>query len=224
MHWLSGVGRFVDCNWAGTSRPANAGARRDGIVGISATGRHACCVRDDRWTLGSTTCEAFTTLRGAETAGVAYRRFKTLSQRRRGTDLRYSRWRAADRRNSYRLVPDYSFPKRFHMLRPPDFERVLAARRSATDKLVTVFGLANTCGHARLGLVASRRLGNAVVRNRWKRLLRESFRLTQDELPSLDLVCIPRAGNEPDLASLQKSLAKLAGQLARRGHPKGGPE
>lgn len=121
-------------------------------------------------------------------------------------------------------MPNYSFPKRLHLLRPPDFKRVLAARRSATDKLVTVFGLANECGHARLGLVASRRLGNAVVRNRWKRLLRESFRLTQNELPSLDLVCIPRAGSEPDLKSLQNSLAKLAGQLARRGHPKGGPE
>ena len=127
-------------------------------------------------------------------------------------------------------MPDYSFPKRLRLLSPPDFERVFAARRSATDGLVTVYGLPNEHGHPRLGLVASRRLGNAAVRNRWKRLLREAFRLSQHELPPLDLVCIPRAGREPELAALQKSLMKLAGQLARRApksdHPesKGDPE
>jgi ribonuclease P protein component len=113
-------------------------------------------------------------------------------------------------------VPDHSFPKRLRLLRPADFERVFAARRSAADRLLTVYGLANECGHARLGLVASRRIGNAVIRNRWKRLLREVFRHSQHELPSLDLICIPRSGSEPDLASLQQSLKRLAGDLARK--------
>ncbi len=44
---------------------------------------------------------------------------------------------------------------------------------------------------ARIGLTVSRRVGNAVVRNRGKRLLREAFRATRDLWPEdLDLVVI----------------------------------
>ena len=46
----------------------------------------------------------------------------------------------------------------------------------------------------RLGVIASRRVGNAVARNRAKRLLRETFRIHQQMLPSsCDLVLIARA-------------------------------
>lgn len=47
---------------------------------------------------------------------------------------------------------------------------------------------------ARLGVIVSRRLGGAVVRNRARRLLKESFRLHQHELAQpLDLVLVARA-------------------------------
>lgn len=46
---------------------------------------------------------------------------------------------------------------------------------------------------ARLGITASRKIGNAVVRNRAKRLVREAFRSTRDLWPlGLDLVVIVR--------------------------------
>jgi ribonuclease P protein component len=49
--------------------------------------------------------------------------------------------------------------------------------------------------HPRLGLsVAARLIGTAVSRNRIKRVVRESFRLHQHELPNVDIVVNARAG------------------------------
>jgi ribonuclease P protein component len=56
-----------------------------------------------------------------------------------------------------------------------------------------------------------------VVRNRWKRAIREAFRLTREGLPKgVDLVVIPRRGAEPDLRHLRKSLPKLAQRVASK--------
>jgi ribonuclease P protein component len=101
-------------------------------------------------------------------------------------------------------------------LRASDFERVFAARSSAADASFILHGAANDEGYARLGLVVSRRAGNAVARNRWKRRLREAFRLCQNELPAMDFVCIPRAAAVPALAALQKSFVHLAARIGRR--------
>ena len=50
------------------------------------------------------------------------------------------------------------------------------------------------CHNCRLGVIASRRVGNAVKRNRGKRIFREIFRLNQEQLPAqYDLVVILRA-------------------------------
>jgi ribonuclease P protein component len=110
----------------------------------------------------------------------------------------------------------YEFPKRVRLLRASEFERVFAARASSSDALLVMHGAVSDVGHPRLGLVASRRVGNAVARNRWKRLLREAFRLKQDELPALDLVCIPRAACPPPLDVLMASLLQLAAKVERK--------
>ncbi|WP_197528500.1 ribonuclease P protein component [Aeoliella mucimassa] len=103
----------------------------------------------------------------------------------------------------------HTFPKTHRLLQKDDFDRVFAVRRSRADERLVVYVAPNECKHPRLGLVVSRKVGNAVARNRWKRLLREAFRLTQHELPNVDLVCLPRAKAVPTLEELQQSLAKL---------------
>jgi ribonuclease P protein component len=74
-----------------------------------------------------------------------------------------------------------------------DFDAAYArGRRTASDFFVVV-ARANTADGPRLGLaVATKAVGNSVQRNRIRRLIRESFRLRQRELPAWDLVVSAR--------------------------------
>ena len=113
-------------------------------------------------------------------------------------------------------MTDSRFPKRMRLLRATDFERVFAARNSAANPGFTLYGAPNDTGYPRIGITVSRRIGNAVERNRWKRRIRESFRMSQNELPSLDFVCIARSPAPPSLESLMGGLMELARRIERR--------
>jgi ribonuclease P protein component len=114
-------------------------------------------------------------------------------------------------------MPDYRFPKSRRLLKSAEFDRVFARRRSQSDRVLIVYACENNDEPPRLGLVVSRKVGGAVVRNRWKRCLREAFRLAQHELPrGLDLVVMPRSSVEPSMAAVMQSLCDLAGRLARQ--------
>jgi ribonuclease P protein component len=113
-------------------------------------------------------------------------------------------------------MTDQRFPKRVRLLGGSEFRRVLAARCSHADRVLVVYGAINEQQYARLGLTVSRAVGPAVVRNRWKRALREAFRLAQHELPPLDLVVIPRSGAEPDVGSIGRSLRALAARVQQK--------
>jgi ribonuclease P protein component len=70
---------------------------------------------------------------------------------------------------------------------------------------------------ARLGLVASRRMGGAVERNRVKRVCRECFRRWPELLPAgVDLVVIPREGSDSlKLQEVRAEWEKVRGNLQR---------
>ena len=109
------------------------------------------------------------------------------------------------------------FPKSARLLKSKEFDRVMKRRQSASDGLIVVYAAPNGLEHSRLGLIVSRKVGNAVIRNRWKRSLREAFRLELPHLPhGLDIVILPRRAAEPNVARLRKSLLRLAAKLGER--------
>lgn len=110
-----------------------------------------------------------------------------------------------------------SFSRHQRLRSTADFDRVYSGRCSASDRRLLVYGLKNETGATRLGVSVSRKLGGAVVRNRWKRVLREAFRRNQEHLPGgIDYILIPRRGATPELAGISDSLPALARRVAKR--------
>ena len=96
------------------------------------------------------------------------------------------------------------------------FDAIYASGRRIDDRFFGLRIKPNGLSHPRLGLaVAVKTAGSGVARNRLRRLVRESFRLAQHELPALDVVVaakFPAAG--APAATLRASLATLWNRVA----------
>ena len=107
--------------------------------------------------------------------------------------------------------------KRQRLRREQEFSHVYQSRMSVSNPHLLVYAALNNLGLTRFGLSVSRKHGNAVNRNRIKRLLREAFRLTQHKLPQgLDLILIPKQNSDANLKDYQSAVVSLSQKLQER--------
>jgi len=92
-----------------------------------------------------------------------------------------------------------------------EFSRVYQKGRFLADHHVVLHYLRRPGRENRLGVTASRKIKGSVRRNRIKRLLRESYRLSEDRLAAgYDLILVGRAAAElPDFQTVNQEVGRL---------------
>ena len=98
------------------------------------------------------------------------------------------------------------------------FEPVYRARNVLVGQYVVIYVLPNEGEYSRLGVSVSRKVGNAVRRNRIKRIFREAFRLSKNEMLSgLDIIMIPRRGKSDwPMKEVKAELVRLLAEFVQK--------
>jgi len=114
--------------------------------------------------------------------------------------------------------PARRFPSTKRLGTRREFLKVYERGHRVATRSFVLFGLESAIAHSRIGITVTRKCGNAVVRNRVKRLVREVFRRHQEELvPPMDLVLNARLGMErARLSDLEHEFVRGFGELGRR--------
>jgi ribonuclease P protein component len=89
----------------------------------------------------------------------------------------------------------HRFDKGLRLRQRPEFQQVFDTGVRIRGRFFTILVAPSRASRSRLGIVASKKLGDAVRRNRAKRLIREIFRRNQNPGATIrvDMVVIPRA-------------------------------
>lgn len=111
-----------------------------------------------------------------------------------------------------------AYPKSRRLRKRRDFLRVQdKSARVTTRHFTLLLAPSPPQGACRLGIVASKKVGCAVARNRVKRLLREAFRTNPSLFPDgVDLVIVARPAPDLGLSDVIAELAGIGSLLRRR--------
>jgi ribonuclease P protein component len=105
------------------------------------------------------------------------------------------------------------------LCRRADYLRCYRTGRRRHGSLAILYFIPNQLGHPRIGITASRKVGKAVVRQRLKRRIRETYRRwkRRSSLPAMDLVVhLKPEAKTADFQSFRAELLRLLGGLLER--------
>lgn len=92
-----------------------------------------------------------------------------------------------------------------------DFREIYSTGKSLANKYLIMYVKRNNSNRNRIGISVSKKVGNSVVRHRITRLIRESYRLSEDSfLSGLDIIVVARAGAKgKDYSEIESALLHL---------------
>ena len=92
-----------------------------------------------------------------------------------------------------------------------DFRDIYRKGKSFANKFLVIYVRKNRLGQNRIGFSVSKKVGNSVVRNRVRRLMKESYRLNCSTVKSgYDIIFISRvAAKDADYKAVEKSMKNL---------------
>ncbi len=101
-----------------------------------------------------------------------------------------------------------------------DFRRLYRRGKSIADPALVVYFAKNRAGICRIGITVSTKIGNAVERNRCKRIIRAAYRGLEAQLPAgYDFVFVARARTKrlksTQVAAAMRAMLTKAGLLCR---------
>lgn len=109
----------------------------------------------------------------------------------------------------------FCFPKSARLLKRFQFRRMTNQSKSHVGRLIIVEVRANQTPSTRLGVTVSRRYGKSHERNRFKRIVRDAFRLNRKNLiQGFDLNIRPRSlAKDASSLDISQELCHLVGDL-----------
>lgn len=112
----------------------------------------------------------------------------------------------------------YTFDRTLRLLSRDQYDKVFKSPVRASTPNILVLAAANDGQAPRLGLIIPKKvLKRAVWRNRIKRVIRETFRLNQHQLPNIDIVIVAKSKiGELSNSELSMTLVKLWQQVSLR--------
>jgi ribonuclease P protein component len=92
-----------------------------------------------------------------------------------------------------------------------DFKEIYRTGKSFANKYLIMYVKKNNSDVNRIGISVSKKVGNSVVRHRITRLIRESYRLSEDSfIDGLDIIVVARASAKGrDFSEIESALLHL---------------
>ena len=110
----------------------------------------------------------------------------------------------------------YNFPPSLRLKTATQFKQIFHKAYKLSGTNFVILARLNSLSHPRLGIIiANRNVKTAIARNRLKRIIRDSFRLQQHNIPGVDIIVLgykglDKARNEELHTWLEKKWQQLA--------------